>query len=439
MSERASFEAERLLITGILREPETIDAATEIVTGSSFRESALGRTFDLVADLHAAGVAVGDLTVLVPELRKAGLLEPLGGVSELGRLLRDVPDRRNTTYHAREVRRLHGCRRLAELASRIARAAETTDADPAEIAAMIEASTQSVAGDGGLRVVSLSEAMDQLADRLAADRAQDRISGVTTGLDTLDFLTGGVFPGELVVVGARTSVGKTALGMQMALDAAEAGIKTLVVSLEMAELQLAQRIVAGRLGISLIDQRTGRVTESDIAKVRRYAYESRGVPLSIVPARRAKVSEIRGTARTEQATSGLGLVVVDYLQLIAPADYRRPRYEQVTEISGSLKSLAMELDVPVVALAQLNRQGEADKPILSHLRESGAIEQDADAVWFLHRPDRKSPDSTLIVAKQRQGAVGDFPLMFDGQRCRFDEPPIEQHPNYADEFSEFAS
>lgn len=431
-------DAERSLLGGVLVDPSTLDRVCEITTGSHFASKTLGRTFDHVADLYAGGVAVGDVTVLAAELRKAGSLDDLGGIGGLASLIRDVPHSANVEYHAREVRRLYQCRRLHELAGRITADASERDADPAAIAAMIDAATHTVATDTSSHVTTLSDAMARLADRLETDRDQEEIGGVTTGIDSLDLMTGGVLPGELTVIGARTSIGKTAFGMQMAMDAASGGARTLVASLEMQELQLAQRIAASRLGLSLIDQRTGEITQADVERVRDYASECRSVPLFIMGARRAKMAQIRGVARATKSVSGLDLLLVDYLQLIAPSDPRKPRYEQVTEISSELKSLAMELDVPVVALAQLNRQGENEKPKLSQLRESGAIEQDADSVWFLHRASREASDASLIVAKQRQGKVGEIPLRFNGERCQFTEPPVESYSNFEPAFGEYS-
>lgn len=438
-------EVERSLLAGVLLDPSTLDRVCAITTGSQFADGALGRVFDITADLYAGGIPVADVTVLVPELRKAAgqtagksALEDIGGHAGLAGLLRDVPDAGHVDYHAREVRRLHECRRLRELAGRVAEQASEPDADPAAITAMIDAASQSVAADTSASVVSLADAMANLADRLEVDRERNTIGGITTGLDTLDAMTGGLLGGEFYVGGARTSVGKTAFGMGVALNAAEAGARVLVASLEMQELQLAQRIAASRLGLSLIDQRSGDVTTADIGRVRSFAAECRSVPLSITAARRSGMRQLRGIARATRAAGGLDLLLVDYLQLIAPSDPRKSTYEQVTETSGALKSLAMELDVPVIALAQLNRQGENEKPRLSHLRDSGAIEQDADSVWLLHRPSREAAEASLIVAKQRQGKVGEIPLRFNGERCEFTEPPIEAHPNFADEFADFS-
>ncbi len=206
------------------------------------------------------------------------------------------------------------------------------------------------------------------------------------------------------------------------MEAAQNDKSVLVVSLEMDALQLAHRVVAAQLNLPLIDLRTGNYDTTDTTKVREYAVKITDLPYGIMPARRATMAQIRGIARSRKATHGLSLLLVDYLQLIAPTDARRPRHEQVTQISHDLKSLAMELDIPVIALAQLNRQSESDEslPKLSHLRESGAIEQDADSVWFLHR-GRDSNDAQLIIEKQRQGMRGTVRLCFDGPRCVFAE------------------
>ncbi len=437
MSTEATTEAERCLLAGVLLDPSTIDDAIQIVAGSQFHCRELGQVFDHVQDLHAAGTRISDLTVLITELRKASLIESIGGAAGVAKLLGETPHSANVTYHAGEVVRFHRLRRLRLMAAEITNATEDAQADPTAIAAKFECTSSAMSASDSRGVVSLSGILEELAELMDAHREHDTTIGVGTGLSSVDLMTGGMMPGELIVIGARTSIGKTAFGMQVALDAAVSEQPTLVISLEMSEHQLAQRIVASQLGLSLVDQRTGSHSPADSQRVRDYASECSGVPLSLFPARRSTMAQIRGIARAQKRRSGLALVLVDYLQLVSPRDPRRPRYEQVTEISNDLKTLAMELDVVVVALAQLNRQGEANEaPKLSHLRESGAIEQDADSVWFLHRA-RNSAETELIIEKQRQGKRGTLDLTFDGARCRFDEPAIEDHPNYNPDLKDF--
>ena len=227
------------------------------------------------------------------------------------------------------------------------------------------------------------------------------------------------------------------MGMQIAMTVAKSGASVLVLSLEMKELQLAQRIAAGQIGVSLVNQRTGNHTSEDSQKIRDYANYHRDTKLMIKPARKATAAQIGGYSRAVKATVGLDLLVIDYLQLISPRDRRAMRAEQVTEISNEIKTLAIELDIPILSLAQLNRQGEGEAPKLSHLRESGSIEQDADAVWSLHR-ERDSQQTQFIVEKNRQGPRGVFEMVFDFAKCEFHEPCVAEHPEYHSEFDAYA-
>ncbi|MDV6030377.1 MAG: AAA family ATPase [Phycisphaera sp. RhM] len=432
-----SLDVERSLFAGVMIDPTTLDEVCEIATGSQFESKALGRAFDLIADRYAAKLPVADLTVLIPELRKAGIIADLGGAAGLGKLVNHVPNAGSVIYHATEVNRLWRLRQLRAMLSDIESEADDPAADPDQLIAKIEAKSIDVINRGKDATVSLQQMMFNLADQLDADREAGILPGVSTGFESIDNTAGGMFPGEMIVLAARTSIGKTAMGLQLALTAARDGRNVLMLSLEMPELQLAQRIAAGQVGVSLTDQRTANHTQTDTDRIRQFAYEQRDVNLMIRPARRATVAQIAGYARATKATTGLDLVVIDYLQLIAPRDRKTPRYEQVTEISSEIKTLATELNIPVLALAQLNRQGEGDAPKLNHLRESGAIEQDADSVWFLHRA-RDSTETQFIIEKNRQGPRGTIAMVFDTDKCEFREPSICEHPNFHPEFASHA-
>ncbi|QDV87325.1 replicative DNA helicase [Planctomycetes bacterium TBK1r] len=433
-----SAEIERSLFAGVLIDPSMLDRVCELTTGAQFTDSVLGQAFDLVADRYAARLPVNDITVLVPEFRKAGILDALGGSAGLAKLAAEAPTAAHVIYHAGEVNRLFRLRRIAGLVSEIDCQLDDPAADPDELISKIEAKSIDVTAQGRDEVVSLSEMMMHLADKLDADRAQGTISGVPTGFESVDETTGGMFAGDSIVLAARTSIGKTAMGMQIAMNAATSGQVVLVLSLEMKELQLAQRIAAGQVGVSLVDQRTGNHTSQDSDRIRDFAHVHRETRLMIKPARRATVAQIGGYARSVKATIGLDLIVIDYLQLIAPRDRRPNRTEQVTEISNEIKTLATELDIPILSLAQLNRQGEGEEPKLSHLRESGAIEQDADGVWFLHR-QRDSAETQFIIEKNRQGPRGVVQMVFDANRCEFHEPVVTEHPGFHTEFESYAS
>jgi replicative DNA helicase len=288
----------------------------------------------------------------------------------------------------------------------------------------------------------LGEAFAQIDYRLEHGGA----TGVPTGFGDLDNMTGGLHPAELTILAARPSMGKTALATNIAEHAAIHGnVPTLFVSLEMARLELVQRILCSRGKIDGRKFRSGFISGQDREKLVQASAELSRAPIYVDDTPSRTITEIAAVARRLKRKSGLGLIVIDYLQLIEPENSRDPRQEQVAKIARQLKNMARKLAVPVMCLAQLNRQADDERPKLSHLRESGAIEQDADMVMFVHREDyglsREAAQeqdvlgkATLIIAKQRNGPVGDVNLLWFSEHTRFESPTYKSH----DEFDGFA-
>ena len=273
----------------------------------------------------------------------------------------------------------------------------------------------------------LSEAMDRLQETF--DRG-DTITGVATGYTDIDEMLSGLQPSALYIVGARPAMGKTAFGLGMATHVAQNGQKpVLVFSLEMGHAELTQRILSSEARVDSMKIRTGRLAEADWAKIGK-AIGRLEVPLFLDDNPRVTVMEIRAKARRIKARyGGLGLIVIDYLQLMSTSGYSENRQLEVSEISRNLKILARELEVPIVALSQLSRnlESRSDKrPMLQDLRESGSLEQDSDVVMFLYRDEvynNESPDkgsAEVIIAKHRSGPIGTKRLVFLGQYTRFD-------------------
>lgn len=260
---------------------------------------------------------------------------------------------------------------------------------------------------------------------MAADVVADLATGTCdrptmSGFEALDSSAGGWMSGELVILAARPGVGKTTFAMQVAAHNAARERRVLFVSLEMRDRELVARMLSGDPGVDSRRLRAGRLGTADIDKLRAAADDIRDLPVRVWAPPSATLARIRGVAKREVAFGGLSLLVVDYIGLIRPAagDTKRPRFEQVGEVSAGLKSLAKELDVPVLALCQLNREADGTEPRLSNLRDSGSIEQDADVVLFLHR---ETTATKLIVAKHRHGETGSVALRFDGSTTRFSE------------------
>jgi replicative DNA helicase len=258
-----------------------------------------------------------------------------------------------------------------------------------------------------------------------------------TGLDTIDNSLGGLFPGELTVVAARTSNGKTALALQIAEHNAERNRPVLFFSLEMTATELGQRLLCGRTQVDNRDVRKGTVGADDVARLIGETKILATLPLWVWARYGTTLAMIRGLSQIHHSRHGIRMIVVDYIARVKRTDFRMERREFIGEITNGLKDLAKELNVPVLALSQLNREAEGETPSLAMLSESSSVENDADAVLFLHR-DREHPETKLIIAKQRHGVTGTFSLYFDGPRTRFlDERPAETCSNYTSSFRDF--
>lgn len=360
-----------------------------------------------------------DLRLLVDELARADDLELVGGVAYLAQLLTVTATAMHAAEYAAIVRQYTAQRAGVQLAGEIARlcyAAESAEALTAQISAQVASYTSTFAGGRGPHpIAAVAEAVyDDLV------RLQQTQPGVRTGLVDLDRLTGGLFPSDLTLLAARPGVGKTALLLTLARNVARQQRRVLVFSLEMAERQQVLRLLAGEARVDGASLRTGAIAAEEWEPLQNGLARLADLPLWFDDTPAATLAHLRATAMSLALRPGLDLVLVDYLQLITTGRPHPNRNEEVGYISGQLKALARELDVPVLAAAQLNRalEARADKrPTLADLRDSGRLEQDADLVLFLHRPglyDPAEPDTLteLIVAKHRHGPTGTLNLIF---------------------------
>jgi len=412
------LEAEQALLGAMILDNRQIGTAEAAVSPSDFDHPPHGRLFGLVCDMAASGQTVDSLT-LVPACRAAGILEGVGGVGGIAKLIAAVPDPRHLIAYAREVRLAADRRAMSRLARQFADRAESGDADPSDLSGWLEGQLVRFTSRTESSTILLADAVRQRIATIRELKATKTNPAITTGIADLDDAVGGMYSGELVILAARPSVGKSALGVQVGIAAAEQSCPTLFVSLEMTSGDLANRQLAARLGAENRAVRSGILNDADLADADRYADSIADIPFHILSSRSASMKTIRASARIAKATSGLRCLIVDYLGLIRVADRRKPRWESMTEISGELKSLALELSVPVLALCQLNREAEGSTPTLAHLRDAGAIEQDADVVLLLDRKTRDATEATLIVAKARNAETGSITLNFDPGSCTF--------------------
>jgi replicative DNA helicase len=430
-----SLEAEQGVLGSMLLQQDCIHDIVELLTPDCFFKDSHRKIYEVILHLYADGKTVDPLIVR-EELKRRGYLEPVGQgeltTEYLGRLLEAVPTAAHAHYYARIVREKAIARKLIEAATQIVRQAydPTTDADE-----LLQEAERAIFDIAQARLVGetlrladvLAEAFNRIDDR--AGRAGQLLSGLPTGFYDLDELTSGLQNSELIVIAARPSVGKTALAMNILEHVCvDEGIGALLVSLEQSRLELAERLLCSRARLDSHRLRSGRIGSSDIARLQQAADEMRGAPLFIDDTPGRNMLQIAAIARRLRRQHQIQLVVVDYLQLIEPDNPRDSRQEQIAKISRRLKMMARDLQIPVIALSQLNRSlelREGHRPRLADLRESGSIEQDADVVMLLHRPELYEEDAEpglaeVIVAKQRNGPTGTVRLTFLKQYTRFE-------------------
>jgi replicative DNA helicase len=414
-----SVDSERALLESMILDPTKIDEVANMLTGANFSDPMLGHCFNVVATAHQAEQPVGDIGFLLPELRRNAVDDSIANMGYLSSLV-SVGVKGNVLHYAKEVRRCHVLRKQESLAHELLKQSRQHDADPERIATWLEAQQTGMPFEQD-QIRTINEISLDYIDAISQPEYRNQV--IWSGLPSIDETVGGWMPGELVILAARTSVGKTALAMQMAMHSASHGKSVLFVSLEMKDKELIGRILCGRAGVNGRRVRTGSHGSEDIKRIQWAAAQVHDYPLRVFSGSGVPMSRIKANAKRVKSAAGLDLLVVDYLGLVKPSDRKIPRQEQVAQISCDLKQIAQSVDVPVLALHQLNREADKGEPQLSHLRESGAIEQDADCVLFIHRDKLDSPDTELIVAKHRHGETGRVSLRWIGSRTCFEDVP----------------
>lgn len=440
------------VLGSILLMPEVCDEIASL-RADDFYDDANRKIYEHLRHMHDGGEKI-DITLLVSRLRTAGDYEKVGGAAYLARLSGAVANAAHVVYYAEVVAEKSVFRKLIESGTEILRDAYDQTGTAKELCAQAEQKVFAIMdGRSSQSVSSISDVLHQAMDRMEARMRDDYVEGAAeTGLTDFDTMTGGMHNGELLILAARPSMGKTALAMNIAENVSiEQKQPVLFVSLEMSGIELADRMLCSLARVNGHRLRNGTLSSEDRDRLVSKANEISEAPLFVDDSPSRTVSEIAAAARRIKRREGeLGLIVIDYLQLIEPDNSRDPRQEQVAKIARRLKGLARELEVPLLCLSQLNRQAEDSKdhrPRLSHLRESGAIEQDADVVMFVHREEyyhrgderaQYAGQAEIILAKQRNGPVGDVQLTWEADFTRFSNRAAERHSEF-DEYAEFSS
>ncbi|MGW1173418.1 replicative DNA helicase [Kitasatospora sp. NPDC002543] len=426
------LDAEKSVLGGMLLSKDAIADVVEVLKPADYYRPAHEMIHGAILDLYARGEPADPITV-AGELTKRGELQRVGGASYLHTLVNSVPTAANAEYYAQIVNERAVLRRLVEAGTRIAGMGYAAEGDVDEIVnaaqAQIYAVTEQRTNEDYAPLADIMEgALDEIE---AIGSRQGQMSGVPTGFADFDALTNGLHPGQMIVIAARPAMGKSTL----ALDFARAcsihnKLPSVIFSLEMGRNEIAMRLLSAEARVALHHMRSGNMTDDDWTRVARRMPDVSEAPLFIDDSPNLSMMEIRAKCRRLKQRNDIKLIVIDYLQLMQSGGSRRAenRQQEVSDMSRNLKLLAKELEVPVIALSQLNRGPEqrTDKrPMVSDLRESGSIEQDADMVILLHREDayeKESPragEADLIVAKHRNGPTATITVAFQGHYSRF--------------------
>lgn len=456
-----NYQAEQALLGALLHNNNTYEKISDILYPACFADAAHGRIYETISRLIERG-QIADPITLKDFFAKDESLEQVGGGEYLVNLAASVVSVVNVREYAKNIHDMYLRRQLINIGEDVVNSAyafniETDANTQIEIAEqqLFDLATKGEVGGG---FIPFSKALTEAIETAQiAHKSDSHIVGVTTGLNDMDQWLGGMHPSDLVIIAGRPSMGKTALATNIAFNAAHAyiqensigGAPVAFFSLEMSAEQLATRLLAQESGISSDKIRRGAIKDSDFPKFVEVSRKVSSIPLYIDDTPALSITAVRSKARRLKRQHGLGMIVIDYLQLLQPPLGRNSgsdgRVQEISEISRSLKAIAKELDVPVLALSQLSRaveQREDKRPQLSDLRESGSIEQDADVVMFVYRDEyyesRKEPPegsekhsewmrkmeqihnkAEVIIAKQRHGPIGKIQLFFDGHLTKF--------------------
>jgi len=422
--------AEQCVLGGMLMSKDAISDVMEVIRPADHYRPAHQLVHEAILELYGRGEPADPVTVS-DLLAKRGELARVGGGAYLHTLIASVPTAANAGYYARIVRERAILRRLVEVGTRIVQLGYAGDGDADEL---VDRAQAEIYGVTERRVTEdflpLSEIMPGALDEIEAIGSRGGVmTGVPTGFADLDALTNGLHAGQMVVIAARPAIGKSTLALDLARAAAvKHRMAAVLFSLEMSRNEITMRLLSAEARVPLHAMRTGQMGEEDWTRLARRMSEVVDAPLYIDDSPNMSMVEIRSKCRRLKQRHDLRMVIVDYLQLMSSPRRVENRQQEVSEMSRSLKLLAKEIDVPVVAISQLNRgpeQRNDKRPLLSDLRESGSIEQDSDVVILLHREDayeRESPragEADLIIAKHRNGPTTTVTVAFQGHYSRF--------------------
>jgi replicative DNA helicase len=445
-----ALEAEMAVLGSMLIERDAVEQALDVLTDKDFYHDAHRTVFRVMGELANRSAAV-DMVTVSEELRKLKKLDDIGGMSFLSELMHKVATAAHVEHYAKLVKEKSILRELIKAATGVVAACYKEEKPAVELLDEAQADVMRVAQSQSLHgVVESRELAHEVLDQIeAAHKAQRAVTGVSSGLRLLDRKTTGFQKSDLILIAARPSQGKTALALNIASHVVlEEKVPVLFFSLEMSRHAIMQRLISSEARVDLMRIRTGIFERKYWTQITNATARFSDAPLYVVDIPNLSALGARSISRQlasklKREGKELAIIIIDYLQLMRGSGRMESRQQEVSDISRGLKFLARDLGVPVIALSQLSRRSEDkgrtdNKPVLSDLRESGALEQDADLVAFIHRESyykRNDPTlegkATIIIAKQRQGPVGDVEVAFNMNITRFDNATTDEAPSDA--------
>jgi len=426
-----NIDSEKAILGSVMLRPSAIHEISDLITSKTFYVAKHSLIYETMLELSSKGDPI-DLVSLSQKLSEKGSLDNIGGRSYLSELTNSVPASTNVKHYAEIVNKLYLLRNIIEAGTDIAELGFQEDVeDVLEVIDQAEKKIMNInTNTNSHSFISISDSLPEAWERLEnLHEHKGELRGVPTGFHDLDQYLSGFQKSDLIILAARPSMGKTTLALDIARQVAlNDKIPTIIFSLEMSTQQLVDRMLAAQSKVNAWNLRTGNLsTETEFSKIRDSLDSLSRAPIFIDDLAGNSIMRMRSVCRRIKASHGLGLVVVDYLQLMSTSKNYDSMVNQVTEISRSLKALAKEFDVPVLALSQLSRAVESrgGKPRLSDLRDSGSIEQDADVVMFIHRDDKGKEESEktniaeILIEKHRNGPIGKVELYFDEKTTTF--------------------
>ncbi|MCL5004482.1 MAG: replicative DNA helicase [Patescibacteria group bacterium] len=429
------IEAERSVLGALMLDKNAIIRVADLITAEDFYQPSHSKIFKVISDLFNKNEPV-DILSVTNKLKDGKQLADIGGSSYLTEIVSGVPTASHIAHYAKIIRDKKVLRELITTSSEIAERVFDSQKDSENLLDEIEQRIFSIAQKSNPKnFIHLKDELKDAYERIEKlHQGEKGLRGVTTGFSEIDHYLSGLQKSDLVILGARPSVGKTTFVLDIARNAAAAGHATAIFSLEMSREQIVDRFISSEAKVPLWRLRTGRLTdEIDFQMIQEALDKLSQLPIFIDDTPSPNILQIRAMARRLQAENpNLGLIVIDYVQLVMPRTNSENMVQQFTEISHGLKALARELNLPVLAVSQLNRavdQREVKIPRLSDLRETGSWEQDADVVMFIYRKDRDKLNPTLeeqnmaeiIIAKHRNGPIGSVQLKFDPEKVSFSQ------------------